>query len=156
MSMVQGTQKCEQCSFPDADYLFDCGSSEWCVWCRRCGYYADWKHESCFSNGHLEKGVRTIIFSAGSFYAISAKTGVAQHSGLPETEVEKVAAKMREEIASGKLSPASFVTRYDFKSRQVTALVGQVPLASPCPEEPKGAIDAAQQQSDLPDLPDLE
>ena len=34
---------------------------------------------------------------------------------------------MRRVIASGKLAPASYVTRYDFDTGEVTALVGQIP-----------------------------
>jgi hypothetical protein len=34
---------------------------------------------------------------------------------------------MRADIAKGKLSPGSYVTRYNFDTREVTALVGQIP-----------------------------
>jgi hypothetical protein len=42
-----------------------------------------------------------------------------------------MAARMRDDIASGKLSPESYVTRYDFQTGEVTALVGQVPTPHP-------------------------
>jgi hypothetical protein len=56
-----------------------------------------------------------------------ADSGIRQHRGLAEAEVEQVAAKMRDDIASGKLSPESYVTRYNFDTREMTALVGQIP-----------------------------
>jgi hypothetical protein len=36
---------------------------------------------------------------------------------------------MRDDIAWGRLSAKRYVTRYDFETREVTALVGQVPTA---------------------------
>jgi hypothetical protein len=36
---------------------------------------------------------------------------------------------VRDCIASGKLSPESYVTKYNFETREVTSLVGQVPFA---------------------------
>jgi hypothetical protein len=50
---------------------------------------------------------------------------------LSEAEVEETAARMRADIASGKLSPQSYVTRYSFDTHEVTALVGRVPMHGP-------------------------
>jgi len=127
MSSVQSDVKCEQCGFPEAWEVFDCGTNEWTVDCPRCGYHESWKHESYFSNGHLERGVNEVLYSAGAYCAKDLETGIKKHGGLPETEVEEVAAKMRDDIASGKLSPESYVPRYNFDTHEVTELVGQVP-----------------------------
>jgi len=128
MSTVQSEVNCTQCGFPDAWEGFDCRSSEWWVGCPRCGYRESWKHESYFSNGHLEKDVHEVLYSAGAYCAKKSDIGIEQHGSLSETDVEKTAAKMRDDIASGKLSPGSYVTRYNFDTREVTALVGQVPI----------------------------
>ena len=40
---------------------------------------------------------------------------------------------MQADIASGKLSDRGYVTRYDFKTGEVTALVGQVPCVADKP-----------------------
>jgi hypothetical protein len=54
---------------------------------------------------------------------------------MSETEVEEIAAKMRDDIASGKLSAKSYVTKYNFETHEVTALVGQVPILEPPDDE---------------------
>ena len=56
---------------------------------------------------------------------------------MSETELEEIAAKMRDDIASGRLSSESYVTQYNFQTREVTALVGRVP--TPRPEHDTGA-----------------
>ena len=127
MSTVQGEVKCEQCGFLDAWKVYDCRSSEWWVRCPRCGYQESWKHESYFLNRHLERGVNEVRYSAGAFCAKDPKTGIERHGSLSETEVEQIAAKMRNDIASGKLLPESYVSRYNFDTHEVTGLVGQVP-----------------------------
>jgi hypothetical protein len=60
-------------------------------------------------------------------WAEDAKTGIAQLRGLEENEIEEIAAKMRAAIAAGELSAKSYVTRYNFETHEVTAVVGQVP-----------------------------
>lgn len=129
MSKVQSEVKCEQCGFPDAGRVTNTRSGEWRVMCPRCGYHEIWKHESYFSNGHLERGVNEVLYSAGAYCAKNPATGIEEHGGLSENEVEEVAARMREDIASGELAPGSYVTRYNFDTHEVTALVGQVPRA---------------------------
>jgi hypothetical protein len=127
MSSVQSDVKCEQCGFPEACYVFESPSSEWTVDCTRCGYYESWKHKSLFSNGHLEKGVNEIRYSAGAYCAKKTDDGVAEFCSLGEAEVEKIAAEIRDGIAAGRLSAQSYVTKFNFETREVTALVGQVP-----------------------------
>jgi|SRR5208282_4927223 len=111
MSKVQFEVECRQCGFPDAGKVFDCRSTEWRVMCPRCGYRERWKHESYFSNGRLERGINEVSYSAGAYCAKDPKTGIEEHGGLSETEVEEVAARMRENIASGELAAGSYVTR---------------------------------------------
>jgi DNA-directed RNA polymerase subunit RPC12/RpoP len=135
MSIVQTNETCEQCGFLEAWKEFNCGTNEWDVRCPRCGYREIWKHESYFSNGHLKKGVNEVCYSAGAYFAKWADNGGAECNGLSETDVEEMAAKMRADIASGKLSPESYVTRYNFETHEVTALVGQVPTSHPLEPE---------------------
>jgi endogenous inhibitor of DNA gyrase (YacG/DUF329 family) len=129
MSSVQTEVKCEQCGFPNAWKVLDCWwSSDWSVGCPRCGYRESWKHESYFSNGHLERGVNEVLYSAGAYCAKNPNTGIEEQGPLSETEVEQIAAKMRNDIATGKLLPESYLTRYNFDTHEVTALFGQVPI----------------------------
>jgi predicted nucleic-acid-binding Zn-ribbon protein len=76
MSTVQSEVKCKQCGFPGAWEVFDCRSNEYTVDCFRCGYRESWKHESYFSNGHLEKGVQEVIYSAGAYCAMKTDNGI--------------------------------------------------------------------------------
>ena len=105
MSTVQSEVKCKQCGFPGAWELYDCRSNEWWVDCPRCGCRESWKNESYFSNGHLQRGVNKVLYSAGALCVKYADSGITQHRGLAEAEVEQVAAKMRDGIASGRISP---------------------------------------------------
>jgi hypothetical protein len=137
MSSVADFKQCEQCGFPGAAHLYYCRSAEWRLDCPRCGYHEDWKHQSYFSSGHLEKGIRTVIYSAGAYSAQSPKTGIRECGGVSEAELQELAARVREDIASGKLSPESYVTEYNFQTGEVTALVGQIPI--PHPDDDTGA-----------------
>ena len=135
MSIVQTIETCEQCGFLEAWKEFNCGTDEWDVICPRCGYREIWKHESYFTNGHLKKGVNEVYYSAGAYFAKWADTGGAECGGLYESDVEEVAAKMRADIASGKLSSESYLTLYNFQTHEVTGLVGEVPVAHPAEPE---------------------
>jgi hypothetical protein len=127
MSSVQSYVKCNQCGFSEASEVLDCGTNGWWVGCTRCGYQESWECKSRFSNGHLERGVNEVHYSAGALWAEDSKTRVATLRGLAENEIEEIAAKMREAIASGELSSRSYVTKFNFVTGEVTALVGQVP-----------------------------
>jgi hypothetical protein len=129
MSTTQSEVKCKQCGFPGAWEVFDCRSNEWTVDCFRCGYHESLENESFFSNGHLERAVNKVLYAAGALCVKYVDSGISQHRGLAEADVEQVAAKVRDCIASGKLSPESYVTKYNFETREVTSLVGQVPFA---------------------------
>ena len=143
MSRSEVSTKCEQCGFLGACHELDCASWEWWVDCPRCGYSERWQKKSYFSNGHLKHGVDEVRYSAGAMWAVDAKSGVARLCGLAEDEVEEIAAKMRVAVAAGELAPGSYVTRYDFETREVTALVGQVPTAeSPDPDGRDGPVGA--------------
>jgi hypothetical protein len=137
-SIVQVNEKCEQCGFPDAWKELNCGTDEWDVRCPRCGYREIWKNESYFSNGHFKKCVNEVYYSAGAYFAKWADTGHVECGGLSETEVEDIAAKMRADVAAGKLSKETYVTRFDFETHEVTAVVGRVP--TPHPAEPESVI----------------
>lgn len=126
MSTVQYEVKCKQCGFPEAWEEFDCRSNEWSVDCFRCGYHESFKVESRFSNGHFERGVNEILYSAGAYCAKKTDSG-EEHGSLSETDLENVAARIHDDIAGGRLSPESYVTKFNFETREVTALVGQVP-----------------------------
>jgi hypothetical protein len=128
-SIVQVDEKCEQCGFSDAWKKFNCGTNEWDITCSICGYRESWKHKSYFSNGHLERGVNEVYYSAEAYFAKWADTGHAECGRLSETDVEEVAAKVRADIASGKLSAEGYVTRHNFDTHEVTAVVGRVPVA---------------------------
>jgi len=130
MSAVATDTICERCGFRESTYEFNCRSREWWVLCPRCGYSEDCKQVSRLSNGRVEESVLTYIYPAGAYSAVWADSGVAEVGGLSETQIEKAAARMRADIASGKLSPESYVTRYCYDSGEVTALVGQVPTVS--------------------------
>ena len=41
MSSVQDSAYCPQCRYEEADYIFDCYTSESVTMCRRCGYWDD-------------------------------------------------------------------------------------------------------------------
>jgi hypothetical protein len=133
MGAVQTFKQCEQCGFPEADYIDYYRSGEWFLICRRCGYHEEWKHESYLSNGRFEKATHTVMRSAGAYCAQDPETGIRQCGSVVEAELQEVTARMRDDIASGKLSSESYVTRYDFLTGEVTALVGQVP--TPCPDQ---------------------
>jgi hypothetical protein len=124
---MQREVKCEQCGFPEACHVKDFGSREWTVDCFRCGYHESFKVESRFSNGRIEKGVTVALYSAGAYCVKETDNGIERHVSLAEADVEKVAAKMRDDIAAGRLSAKSYVTKFNFETREVTALVGQVP-----------------------------
>jgi Zn ribbon nucleic-acid-binding protein len=126
MDRVTSDTKCPQCGFLEAVEDFDLNSKEWSVDCRRCGYHASWKHESLFSDGHVEKGVETVHFSAGVSWA-KKPSGGGTLTCLGENEIEEAAGKIRNGIASGELSPESYVTRFSFETKEVTAVVGQIP-----------------------------
>ena len=134
MSTVQYEVECDQCGFPDACKEFDGRSYDYEVWCTRCGFRESWKTKSLFANGHLECGVKEVIYSAGACF-IKRTDGSGTYGRLSEGDVETIAAKMRADIAAGELSPGSFVTRYNFETREVTALVGQVPMHDPAEQE---------------------
>ena len=129
MSAGQYEINCNQCGFRHADELYY-GSHEYSIMCARCGYSETWTHKSFFSNGHLEIGVNEFWYSAGAYLVVLADTGQRQFGGLSETDLEKTAAQISADIASGKLSPESFVTKYDFETGELTALVGRVPTQS--------------------------
>jgi endogenous inhibitor of DNA gyrase (YacG/DUF329 family) len=135
MSSVLSEVECYQCGFPGAWREFYCRSAEWDVTCPRCGYSKRWKHISRFRCGHLEKGVIEVLYSAGAYFAKWADGGGGEQGSLSETDIEETAAQMRADIASGKLSKESYVTRFDFKTHEVTALVGQVPTHGPAEQE---------------------
>jgi len=120
MSSMQSAVRCKQCGFPEAWEEFDSRSSEWTVDCFRCGYRESWTHESRFPNGHLQRGAREIIYSAGAYCAKNADSGGEEHGGIVEEEVEQVAANIRDGIASGRLSPKSCITKFNFETREVT------------------------------------
>ena len=132
MSAVLSVTKCDQCGFLEADYGYYCGSGEWWVLCRRCGYSEEYKynHQSHFSNGRPEESVHKRVFSAGAYWA-EAPDGRAESGGLSEKSYVEAAVKMRADIASGKLSDRSYVTHYNFDTDEVTALVGRVPTQAP-------------------------
>ena len=134
MSTVQYEVECKQCGFPDACKEFDGRSYDYEVWCTRCGFRESWKTKSRYANGHLECGVKEVIYSAGACF-IKRTDGSGTYGSLYEADVEEMAAKMRADIASGKLSPESFVTKYNFETHEVTALVGQVPTHDPGEQE---------------------
>jgi hypothetical protein len=147
MSSVQSKVECEQCGFPHASKVLDLPSFEWDIICTRCGYRESWKHISRFSNHHLKKGVKKLIYSAG---ACCLNNGVEAHYSLDESEIEETAARMRAAIAAGELSPGSFVTRYNFETHEVTALVGRVPTHAPYEEDSDldEACEAVDEQED--------
>lgn len=134
MSRVLSTRERKQCGFLQAWHEYDCGSAEWWVDCPRCGYHESWEHKSRFSDGHLEKAVNEVTYSAGALWAKDAKSGIAQLRGLAENEVEEIAAKMRVAIASGELSPKSYLTKFNFETREMTALVGEAPSGHATPQ----------------------
>jgi Zn ribbon nucleic-acid-binding protein len=141
MSRVLSDVECPQCGFLEASYEVDCGTCEYWINCLRCGYSESWKHKSRFSNGHLEIGVKEVRFSAGALWAEDAKTGIASLSGLGEDEIGQIATRVRDDIASGKLSPRSYVTKYNFETGEVTAEVGQLPTL-----HPQASLEAASAQ----------
>lgn len=130
MSTVQSAVKCKQCGFPEAWEVFDCRSNEWSVDRFRCGYRASWRHESYFSNGHLERGVHTVHYSAGAYCVKKTDNGIEEHGSLSEADVEEIAVKMRDDIAAGRLSEKSYVTKFNFETGEVTPLVGHVPTCN--------------------------
>jgi hypothetical protein len=127
MSRSSWYEKCRQCGFLGAWYEKDFVTREWWHDCPRCGYSESWIHKSYFSNGHLEWGVNEVRFSAGAYCLKKTGGGIEQSGGLSEADVEKVAARVRDDIASGKLSAESYVTRFGFDTRQMIAVVGHVP-----------------------------
>ena len=147
MSTVQSTIICERCGFRESIYEFDCRSSEWWVLCPSCGYSEQCKHVSRLSNGRVEKSVLTYTYPAGAYSAVDSDTKIAQVGGLFETEIEDAAARMRADIASGMLSPESYVTRYCSDSGEAAALVGQIPTEVQ-PDDGLGQVPTESQPDD--------
>ncbi len=129
MSTVLSEVKCRQCGFSDAWEGYDCRSGEWRVDCPRCGYVEELRYESRFKNGHPERVVHKFFYSAGAYCGKDPKSGIEQHASVLEDKLEEAAARMREDIAAGRLSPESYVTQFNFATHEVTALVGQLPTA---------------------------
>ena len=130
MSRVLDYTECRQCGYLEAYLDFDCRTDETEVNCPRCGYSESWEHtpHGRFKSGHIKKGVKTFNYSAGCLWAVMP-SGTAEWHGLDEDQLEKVAAQVRKDIANGTLSAKSHVTKYDFETKQVIALVGKVPTS---------------------------
>ena len=134
MPTVKSKVKCKQCGFPNAIKDFDSGTNEYCISCTRCGCRETFKNKSYFSSGRPEKTVYEINYSAGAYF-VKWKDGGGAHGRLSEAEVKGIPARMRADVAAGKLSKETYVTRFDFKTREVTALVGQLPTHDPAEQE---------------------
>jgi predicted nucleic-acid-binding Zn-ribbon protein len=134
MSRVLGDTKCRQCGYLEAYLDFDCRTDETEVNCPRCGYSETWEHvaHGQFKNGHIKKGVKTFYYSAGCLWAVQ-KSGTTAWRSLDEDELDRVAAQVRKDITNGTLSAESHVTKYDFQTKQVIALVGKVPTERDVP-----------------------
>ena len=135
MSSVMSEVKCQRCGFPYAKKRFYGRTMKWDVGCPRCGYFERWEHVSLYSSGHVKHGIIQVLYSAGAYFAKWADGSDGVLDGLFDTAIEEKAAEMRADIASGKLSPESYVTRYNFDTHEVTAVVGRVPTSHPLEPE---------------------
>jgi len=145
MSRALTTTKCRQCGFLGA-WKESYESGEWGVQCARCGYHECSTHKSHFSNANPNMGSNTVVCSAGAYCISYSDTGDEEYGALSEADVDKVAANIHAGIASGELSAKSYVTRYNFDTHEVTALVGQVPtVESSGPDSRVDPSDAAIQ-----------
>lgn len=148
MSSVTTDTKCMQCGFLGADRLFDLPTDDWWESCPRCGYQESRVHKSRFSNWHSEEVVNEILYSAGAFCVVDPVIGWGPYGRVSETQVEQIAADVRAGIAAGKYSPKSYVTKYNFETREVTALVGQVPTVESTDHDSGDCTSNAPSQSE--------
>src|ERR1019366_6294810 len=126
MSVVQKFVTCPQCGYEQADYIYDCRTSEDDTMCRRCGYRERWDAK-CDEDGNCCGWKHEINTGAGALWYRDTGQGIFCGDFLNTgKEVLEAEQWLREALDKGQIDPdGSYLTRWNRETKQVEFAIGK-------------------------------
>ena len=126
MSEVQSRVKCPQCGYEQADYIYDCRTSDGDTMCRRCGYqeYSETKFDEdgnyCGSKHEISRGAGALWYRR---IGQGVRCGEFFNTGKEVLDAER---RLREGLDKGLIDPDVFyLTRWKRETKQVEVVIGK-------------------------------
>ena len=155
MSEVQSRVKCPQCGYEQADYIYDCRTSDGDTMCRRCGYqeYSETKFDEdgnyCGSKHEISRGAGALWYRR---IGQGVRCGEFFNTGKEVLDAEQW---LRERLDRGEVDPeVSYLTRWNRGTERVEVVIGKFyEWPESDGEESKDEVAVPATPTDWDDLP---
>ena len=126
MSSVLDYRHCPQCKFEQADFEFNCRTSEEYLQCRMCGY-CEYVDRETDSEGKVSFKHRVIRGAGALLYRRKGAIGYCARYLATQEEVSEAAQWLSEKLAAGEVRPSSaYLSRWNKETPSVELVIGRL------------------------------